>query len=179
MRVMGIDPGSRATGFGIVDVAGQQLTTVAQGTVQCPRGEAAERLGQICQRIGALIAQHRPDVMAIERVFVGRNTASALMLGQARGAVLAGAGMAGLPVVEYSTAQVKQAVVGTGRASKEQVRHMVGILLDMDTAGESLDMTDALALAICHAHSRGLSARAGLPAGARFSRRASRRGGRR
>lgn len=175
MRVLGIDPGSRVTGYGVVESTARRLTSVAAGVVSCSSGEAAERLGRIGREIADVLAQHRPDVMAVERVFVGRNVPSALMLGQARGCVLAAAGMAGVPVVEYSPSQVKQAVVGSGRASKEQVRHMVGILLSFDTTDASLDMCDALALAICHAHGAPLSASTGLPAGARFSRRGRRR----
>lgn len=171
MRILGIDPGTRVTGYGLIDMERGKPRSVAAGVLRAPDREMAERLGVIQDELRALIAAHAPAVMAVERVFVGRNVNSALMLGQARGVALACAGSAGIAVSEYSASQIKQAVVGTGRARKEQVRHMVGILLGMDLQDQALDCTDALAVAICHGHSAPLARRTGLPAGARWSRR--------
>jgi len=158
------------TGYGIVDAERQQVRCVAAGVFRPPRGEAAARLGFIYTSMAALIAEHTPSVLAIERVFIAKNAASALMLGQARGAILACAGAAGLTVAEYSASQIKLGVVGSGRARKEQVQHMVGILLTMDLSAYDLDTTDALATAICHAHGHRVAAQTGLPTGARWSR---------
>ena len=170
MRILGVDPGSRVTGYGIVYSERQQLRCVAAGVIQPPRVEPAARLGHIHTALTALILEHRPTVLAIERVFIAKNAASALMLGQARGVVLACAGSADMAVSEYSASQIKQGVVGSGRARKEQVQHMVGILLAMDLSAHELDTTDALAAAICHAHGHRVAAQTGLPAGARWSR---------
>lgn len=176
MRVLGIDPGSLVTGFGCIDVQSRDLSCVEAGILRPPRGrEMAERLGFLLDGITKLLATHQPDVVSIERVFVNRNVRSALVLGQARGLVLAAAGSAGVSVSEYSASQIKLAVVGTGRADKEQVRHMVGILLGMNVSEQPLDCTDALACAVCHAHSAGMTTKTGLPAGARWSRGRARR----
>lgn len=152
MRILGIDPGSRITGFGIVDTDAGELTYVQAGTVRTGSADPpAVRLKSIYDGLSQLIEQHQPDVFAVEQVFVSRNPASALVLGQARGsAMLAGANYA-LDVVEYSAKQIKQAVVGKGGADKAQVQHMVRILLGL-TAVPAQDAADALACAICHAH---------------------------
>lgn len=171
MRILGVDPGSRVAGYGIIDGSARASTCVAAGVMRARGDDIAARLGSIQADLAALIAEHRPEMLAIEKVFVGRNVASALQLGQSRGALLACCGQAGLGLAEYSASQIKKAVVGSGRASKEQVRHMVGILLNMDSSAHELDCTDALAVALSHAHSAPLAARTGLPAGARWSRR--------
>lgn len=174
MRILGVDPGSRVAGYGIIDGGLRNSTCVAAGVLRADGADIAARLGGIQAELAELIRQHQPEMLAIEKVFVGRNIASALMLGQSRGALLACCGQAGLGLAEYSASQIKKAVVGNGRASKEQVRHMVGILLKMDASQQELDCTDALAVALCHAHSAPLAARTGMPAGARWSRRSQR-----
>lgn len=151
MRILGIDPGLRVTGFGVIDKSGQRLAYVASGRVKSERGELAERLGTLLAGLAEVIAAHRPQQVVVEKVFVNVNPQSTLALGQARGAAICAAVLAGLPVAEYTALQVKQAVVGNGQAKKAQVQHMVKRLLEL--AGDpSPDAADALACAICHAH---------------------------
>lgn len=170
-RILGIDPGSRATGFGVVDSGPGGPTYRASGCVRTDQAAAApERLRIIYEAVSRLVAEHRPDAVAVEQVFVHRNPDSALKLGQARGAAICAAVMAGLPVSEYPPATVKQAVVGTGRATKEQVQHMVCALLKLPARPQA-DAADALAVALCHAHSANLVARYGPLAPARRRRR--------
>jgi crossover junction endodeoxyribonuclease RuvC len=158
LRILGIDPGLRVTGFGVIDKEGQQLHYVASGCIKTPEGELPERLKVILSGLGEVIAQHRPQQVAIEKVFVNVNPQSTLLLGQARGAAICAAVQANLPVAEYTALQVKQAVVGNGHASKEQVQAMVVRLLKL-SGTPSPDAADALAGAICYAHSgMGLSA---------------------
>jgi len=153
MRVLGIDPGSRLTGFGVIDADGKALHYVASGCVRTETGaELAARLKTLYDGIVEIIDHYQPMVMAVEQVFVARNAQSALTLGHARGAALC-AGMNGtLPLAEYTALQIKQAVVGRGHAAKEQVQHMVQVLLGLPAAPQA-DAADALACAICHAHS--------------------------
>jgi crossover junction endodeoxyribonuclease RuvC len=151
MRILGIDPGLRVTGFGVLDKVGQQLNYVASGCIKTPDGELPERLRAILNSLGEVIAQHRPDQIAVEKVFVNVNPQSTLLLGQARGAAICAAVLANLPVAEYTALQVKQAVVGNGHADKEQVQQMVQRLLKL-SGTPSPDAADALACAICHAH---------------------------
>jgi len=151
-RVLGIDPGSRVTGFGVIDTDGRKSRHVESGVVRTGSGEFPERLGEIFRGIREVIEQHAPTQVAIEQVFVSRNPASALKLGQARGAAIAAAVTRDLPVFEYTPRSVKQALVGTGAADKEQVQHMVRILLSLP-GKMGLDESDALAIALCHAHS--------------------------
>lgn len=151
MRILGIDPGLRVTGFGVIDVDGQQLNYVASGCIKAGIGELPERLKIILSSLGVVIAQHKPDQAAVEKVFVNVNPQSTLLLGQARGAAICAAVLAALPVGEYTALQVKQAVVGNGHAKKEQVQLMVQRLLSL-SATPSPDAADALACAICHAH---------------------------
>lgn len=151
MRILGIDPGLQATGFGVIEKSGQRLAYVASGRVRPGRGTLAERLKVLLEGLAEVIAAHRPHEVVIEKVFVNVNAQSTLALGQARGAAVCAAVLAGLPVAEYTALQVKQAVVGNGQAKKDQVQHMVKRLLAL--AGEpSADAADALACAICHAH---------------------------
>ncbi len=159
MRILGIDPGSRITGFGIVDTKAAELVFVQAGTIRTGTKDApAARLKSIYDGLSQLIEQHNPDAFAIEQVFVARNPSSALVLGQARGsAMLAGANYA-LDIVEYSAKQIKQAVVGKGAADKAQVQHMVRVLLGL-TALPPPDAADALACAICHAHTGRIESR--------------------
>lgn len=151
MRILGIDPGLRATGYGVIEQDGQRLSYVASGVVRTRDGELPERIGILFAGIGEVIRTFTPEVSAVERVFVNVNPQSTLLLGQARGAALAALSHAGQSVYEYTALQVKQAVVGNGHADKAQVLHMVMRLLKLP--GEpSSDAADALACAICHAH---------------------------
>jgi crossover junction endodeoxyribonuclease RuvC len=151
VRILGIDPGLRITGFGVLDKSGQQLSYVASGCIKTPDGELPERLKVILDSLGEVIAQHQPHQVAVEKVFVNVNPQSTLLLGQARGAAICAAVLANLPVAEYTALQVKQAVVGSGHADKEQVQQMVKRLLKLSGV-PSPDAADALACAICHAH---------------------------
>jgi len=151
MRILGIDPGLRVTGFGVVDKNGSRLTYVTSGRIRTPAGDLAIRLKVILDGLAEVIAEQRPAQVALEKVFVNVNPSSTLLLGQARGTAICAAVMHGLPVAEYTALQVKQAVVGNGHAQKRQVQDMVRRLLKL--AGEpSTDAADALACAICHAH---------------------------
>ena len=152
-RVIGIDPGSRLTGYGVIEVGARGLTYLASGCIRTGRGPFAERLAEIYRGVNELIGEHGPEVMAIEEVFLARNPDSALKLGQARGVAIAAGVAHGLPVHEYAARKVKLGVVGTGRASKEQVQHMVRVLLSIDGT-LLMDASDALGVALCHAHSR-------------------------
>ena len=151
MRILGIDPGLRITGFGVLEKQGQQLGYVASGCIKTPEGELAERLRVILESLREVIETQRPEHVAVEKVFVNVNPQSTLLLGQARGAAICAAVLAGLPVAEYTALQVKQAVVGNGHANKEQVQDMVQRLLKLSGA-PGADAADALACAICHAH---------------------------
>ena len=155
MRILGIDPGLRITGFGVIENAGGRLRYVTSGCVKSGEGELSERLKSILEGISEVIASSRPEEVAIEKVFVNVNPQSTLLLGQARGTAICAAVIAGLPVAEYTALQVKQAVVGKGHAKKEQVQHMVKRLLALP-GDPSPDAADALACAICHAHGRKL-----------------------
>ncbi len=139
------------TGFGVLDKDGQQLHYVASGCIKTPDGELPERLKAILDALAEVIAQHQPQQVAVEKVFVNVNPQSTLLLGQARGAAICAAVLANLPVAEYTALQVKQAVVGNGHADKEQVQKMVQRLLNLSGI-PSPDAADALSCAICHAH---------------------------
>jgi crossover junction endodeoxyribonuclease RuvC len=153
-RILGIDPGSRFTGWGVIETRGPTLAHVAHGCIRTGDGPLHERLQCIHTTLAGVIAEHTPREYAVEEVFMRVNVGSALVLGQARGvAVLAGAS-AGLAFAEYAPAQVKRALTGTGRAEKAQIQHMVRILLKLSGALNA-DAADALAIAICHAHVRG------------------------
>jgi crossover junction endodeoxyribonuclease RuvC len=151
LRILGIDPGLRITGFGVIDKTGAKLSYVTSGCIKVPVGELPERLKVILHSLRELIAMHGPQQVAIEKVFVNVNPESTLALGQARGTAICAAVDAGLPVAEYTALQVKQSVVGKGHAKKEQVQEMVKRLLSLQGA-PSPDAADALACAICHAH---------------------------
>ena len=154
MRILGIDPGSRATGYGVVRLEGSQLQRLGGGVIRCPRGTLAERLARIDREVAEVLASFTPDVAALESVFTARNMRTALLLGHARGVALAACGRAGLEAAEYAPTQVKLAVVGYGAADKAQVQRMVQLLLSLPEAPPT-DEADALALAICHAHTQG------------------------
>ncbi|HSH43308.1 MAG TPA: crossover junction endodeoxyribonuclease RuvC [Arenicellales bacterium] len=149
MRVMGIDPGSNITGWGVVEARDSGLHHVDSGALRLPRTELNERLQMIFERISEAIRATRPDAIAVEKVFVARNARSALTLGHARGAALVACGGLCDTVVEYSALQIKQAVVGRGRADKQQVQHMIRVLLGLREPPQA-DAADALACAVCH-----------------------------
>src|SRR5215210_1993520 len=151
MRILGIDPGLRITGFGVLDQSGQKLAYVTSGCIKTPQGELSTRLKAILDGLAEVIAQCRPEQIALEKVFVNMNPQSTLLLGQARGTAICAAVIHDPPVAEYTALQVKQAVVGNGHARKEQVQEMVKRLLKLAGA-PSADASDALACAICHAH---------------------------
>ena len=152
IRVLGIDPGLRITGFGVLDKTGSKLVYVTSGCIKTPAaGNLALRLKSILEGLREVIASVAPDQIAIEKVFVNTNPQSTLLLGQARGTAICAAVLHELPVAEYTALQVKQAVVGNGHAAKEQVQDMVKRLLQL-TGAPSPDAADALACAICHAY---------------------------
>ncbi len=155
MRILGLDPGLRQSGWGVIEADGGRLRHVADGTVRTTdSGALADRLAELYHGVAAVIAHHAPETAAVEETFVNRNPTSTLKLGQARGVVLLAPATAGLAVTEYAASAVKKAVVGSGGAAKKQVGMMVGTLLP-GAAGTSNDATDALAVAICHAHMQG------------------------
>ncbi|MCU7915171.1 MAG: crossover junction endodeoxyribonuclease RuvC [Candidatus Thiodiazotropha sp. (ex Gloverina cf. vestifex)] len=158
LRILGIDPGSRITGFGLIDSDGMKSSHIAHGVIRLQGEALPPRLGEIFAQVSALIEQHRPEVMAIEQVFVAKNPSSALKLGQARGAAICAAMQHGLDVSEYTPTRIKQSVVGTGRADKAQVQHMVRMILGLSENPQA-DAADALAVALSHAHSHTLLAK--------------------
>lgn len=151
MRILGIDPGLRATGFGLIDTRGDAMRYVASGVIRSGEGHLPERIGRLHQGIVELVREYRPTVAVCEIVFVNVNPKSTLMLGQARGAALGALVTSGMKVHEYTALQIKQAMVGYGRATKEQVQEMVKRLLSLPGV-PSTDAADALACAICHNH---------------------------
>ena len=153
IRILGIDPGSRVTGFGVIDVAGNRVTYVASGCVRTADGSLPERLKTIYEGISEVVRSYQPLEMAIENVFMQKNAASALKLGQARGAAICAVVTQAIDVHEYSPTQIKQAVVGRGHADKAQVQHMVTALLKLPEIPQA-DAADALACAICHSNTR-------------------------
>jgi crossover junction endodeoxyribonuclease RuvC len=156
MIVLGIDPGSRITGYGIVEKAGNRLVHIDNGAIFTDSAtDFPGRLKQIFDGLLEIIAQYHPTEVAVENIFFSTNAQSALKLGQARGAAIVAAVHAGLPVAEYSALQVKQAVVGQGRAEKAQVQKMLKALLGLPEIAQA-DASDALAVAICHINSSGL-----------------------
>ena len=162
IRILGIDPGSRITGFGVIEWHGREPVYVASGCIKTlPNDELAGRIGMIVRSIGDLVAEYRPNQAAVEQVFVNVNPAATLMLGQARGAAVAALVLRDLPVYEYTALQVKQSVVGQGKAAKEQVQHMVVQMLGLSGTPQA-DAADGLAVAITHAlRSQGLARQLG------------------
>ena len=154
MRIFGIDPGSERTGYGCVETDGRRHHLVACGAIAAPPGDSfPNRLARIHAELTTLLAAHRPDCVAIENLFHAANVRSALKLGHARGVAMLAAVEAGCEVVEYTPAEIKRAVVGYGRAEKQQVGQMVKLLLGLSAAPSPHDAADALAVAICHVHS--------------------------
>ena len=156
IRIIGIDPGSAATGWGVIDRAGARLSYVASGVIRARRGATkSARLARIFEELSARIADHRPSEAAVEETFVNASPRDALVLGEARGIAVLAPAQAGLPVAEYAANSVKKSVVGKGHAEKQQVAAMVRVLLprcDENGQGLASDEADALAVAICHAH---------------------------
>jgi crossover junction endodeoxyribonuclease RuvC len=153
VRIFGIDPGSRRTGYGCVETEGSRHRLLASGAISTPSSAPfSEKLLAIHQRLVVLIAEWRPDTVAVEEVFHAVNAQSALKLGHARGVAILAAIQAGVPVVEYTPAEVKRAVVGYGRAEKHQVQHMVRLILGLPAPPSPHDAADAIAIALCHVH---------------------------
>ena len=148
-RILGIDPGSRLTGYGLIDSDGQHARYVSSGCLKISGDSLPGKLGMIFTELSALIGEFRPQQLAIENVFMHRNADSALKLGQARGAAICAAVTCDVPVAEYAAREVKQSVVGKGSADKQQVQHMVRVLLNLDKTPQA-DAADALAIALCH-----------------------------
>ena len=151
MRILGIDPGSRLTGYGIIDESARGYQYIASGCIRITADYFPDRLKQIFDGVLEVVDRYQPECMAIEQVFMHKNADSALKLGQARGAAICAVQTTGLPVFEYAARQVKQAIVGKGNADKLQVQHMVKILLSIQGALQ-IDASDALGIGICHAH---------------------------
>lgn len=157
MRIIGIDPGSRLTGYGLIEGTGNRLRHIDNGVIATnSKDPLPQRLKIIYDGIAALIEEFRPDAMAVESVFLAKNAQSALKLGHARASAIIAGVNADLPVAEYSALQVKSAVVGYGKAAKSQVQQMVKVLLNLPEVSQE-DAADALAVAICHFHSRPLN----------------------
>jgi crossover junction endodeoxyribonuclease RuvC len=150
-RILGIDPGSRITGYGLIETQGKEAIFITAGCIQARGGKLTERLGQVYRGIAAVIEDYRPDEVAVEQVFMHRNPGSALKLGHARGAAICAAVNGVIPIFEYTPAQIKQAVVGRGDAAKFQVQYMIRLLLKLPTE-PTADAADALACALCHSH---------------------------
>jgi len=153
VRIIGIDPGTARLGFGIID-AGDGYAAVDYGTIETSAKVAmAQRLLELYEALTHLITTHSPESMAIEQLFFSRNVTTAIAVGQARGVALLAAAQAGIPVTEYTPAEVKQAISGYGNADKQQVQFMVQLLLELDTVPYPDDAADALAVALCHGQS--------------------------
>lgn len=154
MRILGIDPGTAITGYGILDINGNKFQVVDYGAILTPSNlELAVRLEKIYKEIINIIESYQPDHLAIEELFFNKNTKTALAVGHARGVIILAGSLKNLVIEEYTPLQVKQAVVGYGRAEKRQVQEMVRIMLKLEKIPKPDDVADALALAICHAHS--------------------------
>lgn len=154
MRILGIDPGYAIVGWGLVEVAANRFQTVDYGAITTNAGEEfSRRLAEIYDDMTTLLTAHRPDALAIEKLFFNTNTTTAIMVAEARGCILLAARKAGVPIYEYTPLQVKQAVTGYGRAEKKQIQEMTRVLLRLDHIPKPDDTADALALAICHGHS--------------------------
>lgn len=153
MRVLGIDPGFGRMGYGVVETAGHDLHTLAYGCIEtAPTASVADRLCVLYAELTTLLEQHRPDAAAVEEIFYAKNARTVIGVAQARGVALLAAAQRGVPVAEYTPLQVKQGVVGHGRAQKFQVQHMVALLLNLAEPPTPDDTADALAVAICHCH---------------------------
>lgn len=170
--ILGIDPGSRTCGYGLVRASGNRLEHLDSGVIRLEKLDFPERLKKIYLKLSEVIEFHQPQAAAVEEVFLGKNASSAIKLGQARGAAIVACTMHDMEVAEYATRKIKQALVGTGSAGKHQMQHMVRTLLGLKTAPAE-DSSDALAVAICHAHTQQILIKM---AGVRSSRRRRLRG---
>lgn len=153
-RILGIDPGSVITGYAVIDAPlkpGGQPRFVAADAIRMPRIAFVDRLAYIFEKVGLVIDEHQPDEMVVEEVFVSKNPSSALKLGQARGAAICAGTSRGLPIAEYTPAVIKKSIVGRGAADKQQIQHMIRILLNLRQALQ-VDAADAAAVAMCHLH---------------------------
>lgn len=160
MIILGLDPGTATTGYGVIQAQGNTIKGICYGTIQTPAEDPmSKRLHTIYKDVGELIAKYRPDDVAIEQLFFGRNITNAISVGQARGILLLQAERHGLTIGEYTPMQVKKALVGTGRAEKKQVQFMIQKVLTLDVVPYPDDAADALAVAICHVHSKRLKRR--------------------
>lgn len=153
MRILGIDPGSRITGYGILELRGSRFVCLVNGCIRTQQDHLAGRLKHIHIGLAELIERYAPQEVAVESVFVHRNVDSALKLGQARGSAISCAALHSLAISEYTPAEIKKAVVGRGNAAKAQVQHMVSAILGLNKSPQA-DAADALAVAICHGHQR-------------------------
>jgi len=151
MRILGIDPGSRITGFGVIEQKNRQFRYIVCGCIRMHTKEMPIRLKEIFAGVDEIITTYQPDVLSIEKVFMSRNPDAALKLGQARGAAIVAAVNQDLPVYEYAPTEIKKAIVGQGHADKSQIQHMVKLLLSLSDTPQ-VDAADALAIALCHAH---------------------------
>lgn len=159
MRVLGVDPGSAVTGYGVVERRGGDVACVDCGTIDAGGGDLPDRLVVVYDGLEAIVDAHRPEVVAIENAFLGRNVKTLAVMSQARGVLVLAARRAELPVFEYTPRAVKQSIVGTGGASKQQVAYMVSSMLEVSAEGLPSDATDALAVALCHLHRDGSAVR--------------------
>ena len=153
-RILGIDPGSRVTGWGVIESDGRHNRHIAHGHIRVEGECLADKLACIFSRLNEVVREHQPAEAAVEEVFMSKNASSALKLGQARGAAVCAVSLAGLTVAEYAARLVKQSVVGKGSADKVQVQHMVGVLLSLQGQKLQADAADALGVALCHGHLR-------------------------
>jgi crossover junction endodeoxyribonuclease RuvC len=174
MIILGIDPGSRITGFGLIDNQANRIDYIDSGNIKVSGASLPQRLGFIFAAVDEVIRQHRPEHMSIENVFMSRNADSALKLGQARGAAICAAHQAGLEIAEYAPREIKQAIVGSGAGSKEQVQHMVKRLLGIRQKLQA-DEADGLAIAICHAQFYATQQKTGIDSSLLKRRRSRRR----
>ena len=149
--ILGIDPGSQLTGYGVIKASNNQLSYITSGCINSKKGSMPQRLAKISLACQELVRTYRPDVMSIEKSFMAKNPNVAIVLGQARGVAIAAIATHNIPVFEYAPRLIKKAVVGTGNADKHQVQHMVSLLLGLQQAPQ-IDAADALAIAICHTH---------------------------
>lgn len=160
MRILGIDPGIAIVGFGFIDKVSSRLVPVQYGSIQTEAyTDPGLRLKQVYEATGELLDKYKPDAVAFEKLFFNRNVTTAFSVGQARGVMILASVQRGLPIAEYTPLQVKQAVVGYGKAEKKQVQEMVRMFLKLSAVPKPDDVADALAVAICHAHSSSLQAK--------------------
>jgi crossover junction endodeoxyribonuclease RuvC len=169
-RILGIDPGSIITGYGIIDIEGNHARHITHGSIRVNGDDLPDKLRHIFEQITLLAVEHHPEEMAIEKVFMHKNADSALKLGQARGTAITACALQNIKVFEYTANQVKQATVGRGHAAKQQVQHMIKILLCLERPPQA-DAADALAIALCHAHTRSFVSRLPKMAGVRRGRK--------